>query len=109
MFKSVTLQRAQGVNNSAQIFKRIQFGLDYWNRGEYDELVKDTYNLIMGYMGKYCWNQTEEQCHQTFSNLVLKGRLREALQFLCDREKGGVFQPEKLAYDSTITITKIIT
>ena len=50
VFHSVILQRAQGVNNSAQIRKRILFRLDCWNRGTFDELVKDTYNSDMGYL-----------------------------------------------------------
>ena len=45
IFQSVILQRAQGV-----IRKRILFRLDCWNRGTFDELVKDTYNSDMGYL-----------------------------------------------------------
>ena len=66
VFQSVILQRAQGVNNSAQIRKRILFLIDFWNRGAFDELVKDTYNSAMGYPGKACGTQTEEQRHRTF-------------------------------------------
>ena len=51
----------------------------------FDELVKDTYNYGMGYLGKARGNQTEEQRHRTFSNLVLKGKFREAIRFICDR------------------------
>ena len=48
VFQSVILQRAQGVNNSAQIRKRILFQLDFWNRRAFDDLMKDTYNYAMG-------------------------------------------------------------
>ena len=88
VFKSVILQRAQGINNSAQIRKRILFQLNFWNRGAFGELVKDTYNPAMGYLGKYCRNQMEEQRHRMFLNLVLKGKLYEAVRFVCDRVKG---------------------
>ena len=47
VFQSVILQRAQGVNNFAQIIKRIFFLLDLWNRGAFDEVVKDMYNFTM--------------------------------------------------------------
>ena len=63
----------------------------------------------MGYLGKDRWNQTEEQCHRTFSNLVLKEKLREAIQLFCDREKEGVLQPEELVEDRTDTINKTVT
>ena len=43
------------------------------------------------------------------SNLVLKGKLREAIRFVSEREKGGVFQPEKIAEDCTGTINKNVT
>ena len=44
-----------------------------------------------------------EQRHQTFSNIVLKVKLRKAVQFLCDREGrwggGGWGKPDELADD----------
>ena len=45
----------------------------------------------MGYLGKALGIQTEEQRDQTFLKIVLKGKLCKAVQFVCDREKGGFF------------------
>ena len=67
------------------------------------------YNSAMGYLGKAHGNQTMEECHRTFLNLVLKGKLREAVQFVCEREKGGGLQPDELAEDPTGTINKTVT
>ena len=108
VFKSVILQCAQGVNNSDQIYKRVFFRLDFWNRGAFDKLVKDTYNSAMGYLGKTRRNQMEEQRHRKFSNLFLKIKLREAFQLVCNKEKGGVLQPEELAEDHTVTINETV-
>ena len=94
IFQSVILQRAKGVNNSAQIRKRILFRLDLWNRGLFDELVKYAYNSAMGYLRKARGTQTMEELHQMISNLVLKGKLREVVQFVCEKEEGGVLQPD---------------
>ena len=44
VFQSVILQRAQGVNNSSQICKRVLFRLDFCNYGAFDKLVNNTYN-----------------------------------------------------------------
>ena len=85
VFQSVVLLRSQGGNNSAQICKHILFLLDCCNRGAFDELVKDTYNSAVGYLRKSCGNETEEQRHRTFSNLVLKVRLRKAVWFVSYR------------------------
>ena len=84
VFQYVVLQRAHGINNSAQICKRILSRLNFWNRVMFDVPVKDMYNSDMGYFGKSRWNQTEEQCHSRFSNLVLKWKLSKAVQFVCD-------------------------
>ena len=58
VFYSVILQHAQDVNKSAQIRKRNAFRLDLWNCGAFGELVKNTYNSSMGYLGKSCGTQT---------------------------------------------------
>ena len=71
--------------------------------------MKDTYNSDMGYLGKDRGNLAEEQRHTMFSNLVLKGKLREAVRFVCDMEKGRVLQPEKLAEDCMGTINETVT
>ena len=107
--QSVILQRDQGVNSSAQICKRILFLLDYWNHEAFDELLKDTYNSAMGYLRKSRAIQTEEKCHRTFSNLALKEKLSEAVQLICDMEKGGVLQPDELSEDHTGKINDTVT
>ena len=37
-----------------------------------------------------------KESHRTFSNLVLKGKLRQAVQFVYEREEGIVLQPDDL-------------
>ena len=95
-FKSVILQCVQGVNNSAKVRKRILFRLYWWNRWAFDKLVKDTYNSDMGYLQKSRGNQTKEQRHRLLSNLVLKVKFREAVQFVFEIEKGGVFSTRRI-------------
>ena len=85
VFQSVILKRSQGVNNYAQIRKRILFQLGCWDCGAFYKLVKDTYNYAMGYLRKARRNQMEKQRHRKFSNIVQKGKLREAVLFICDR------------------------
>ena len=58
----------------------------------------------MGNLRKARRNHTEDQRHRMFSNLVLKGKLRKAVQFVRDRENGEVLQPYQLAEDRTGTI-----
>ena len=76
--------------------------------GAFDNLVKDTYNSAVGYLGESCRNKTEKQCHRTFSNLILKGKWREAVWFIYGREKGGFLQPDELSWYRTYTINKTV-
>ena len=88
VFQSVILKRAQGLNNSAQIHKRILFRLNFCNCRSFDKLVKYMYNSAMVYLRKTRGNQMEEQRHRTFLTLVLKGKLREDVQLVCDKGMG---------------------
>ena len=109
IFQSVILQRVQGVNNYAQICKSIFFWFDCCNRGAFSKLVKEAYNSAMGYLGKARGVQTEEQCHQTFSNFTPKWTLCKAVQFVYVRENGGFFQTNKLAEDCMGMINETVT
>ena len=71
--------------------------------------MKYAYNSAMGYLRKTRGTQTMEERHRKFSNLILKGKLRESVRFVYERGKRGVFQPEKLAEDCTGTINKTVT
>ena len=108
-FQSVILQCAQGVKNSARIRKHHFFRLNLCNSGAFNKILMDTYNSAMGYLGKSLETQTMEEHHQTFLKLFLKGKLREVIQFVYEREKGGVLQPEQLDEDKTGTINETVT
>ena len=74
----------------------------------FDKLMEETYNFAMGYLRKALENQMEEQRHITFSNLILKIKLCEAVEFICYRETGVYLKPDKLDEDCTGTINKIV-
>ena len=68
------------VNNAKHIRVCIQFRIDHWNCGAFDELLKDNFNMSTGCLGKSSRIQIKEQRHCTFLNLVLKGRFCEAVR-----------------------------
>ena len=109
VFHSVILQHAQGVKNSAKMRKRIFFRLDLCHHGAFDELVKDMHNSAMGCLGKARGTKTMDECHRTFLNLVMKRKLREAVRFVFEREKGVFLQPNKLAEYCIGTINETVT
>ena len=52
--------------------------------GDFEKLLKYIFNAATGYLRKSGGIQTKEQGHRTFSNLDLKGKLSEAVQFVCE-------------------------
>ena len=72
-----------------------------WNRGAFDELVNDSYTTTNWYSGRAHWNQDAEQCHRTFSNLVLRGKLCEAVIFVCEQETGVFLSLKELTTSKT--------
>ena len=62
----------------------------------------------MGYLGKAHRTQNMKERHQNVSNLVLKGKLRKAVRFVCEREKEGVLKPDKFADDCMGTINETV-
>ena len=71
--------------------------------------MNDTYTAATGFWGEACDIQSKEKRHRTFSNLILKGKLCEAVIFFYTWEKCGAFQPEELADDITGIINETVT
>ena len=45
------------------------------------------------YLGKSRGTQTQDQHHRTFSNLILRRKVQEAIWFFCERDTGGFLIP----------------
>ena len=56
----------------------------------------------MGYLGRARGNQSADQHHHTFSKLVLRGKLREDVRLVCERELGGVLLPNEMVSNETV-------
>ena len=94
VFHTVTLQRARHVTASRNIRRRIERRLDAWEAGRYEMLVEDTLRSSTQYLAAVCREETAEHRAKTFHGLVLRGKLRTAVRWITEREKGGVLQPE---------------
>ena len=97
----VIMKRVRLVTGDKNIFARINDQLDSWKGGAFDELVCDSYAGATGYLGRDRRNQSADQHHRTLKNIVLRGKLREAVRLVCERESGGVLLPNEMASDKT--------
>ena len=89
IFQLVILQNARSVNNTKYICARIQFWIDFCNRGAFDKLAKYTFNAATVFLGKSHGIQIEEQCQCIFSNITQGRKLLKAVRFICEQETGG--------------------
>ena len=94
VFQSVTLQRARHVTASRDIRRRIKKLLDAWEAGRFTMLVEDTLRSSTQYLTAVRREETAEHRAKTFHGLVLRGKLRTAVRWITEREKGGMLQPE---------------
>ena len=78
-FSDGILQRVCLVSGAKNICDRITSRLDLWNKGTCKKLVQDSYSAVTDYLGEAHRTQTQEQRHCTYSNLILREKLREAV------------------------------
>ena len=86
IFQTVILKHVRLVTGAKNICAQIDAQLYSWNSGAFDEIICDSCAADMGYLGRAHRNKSSEQCHHTFSNLLLCGKLREAVRLVCKRE-----------------------
>ena len=90
VFQPLTLQRARHVTESRDIRHRIENRLDAWEAGRYGMLVEDTLRSSTQYFTAVCREETAEHRAKTFHGLVLRGKLRTAMRWITECEKGGI-------------------
>ena len=93
VFQTVILQRDRHDTASQSIRRRIRKRLDAWAEGKHLMLAEDTLRACGEYLTVSRREETAEHRSQTYHSLVLRGKLRTAVQWITERETGGVLQP----------------
>ncbi len=93
VFQMVILQRSKGVTKAGDIKKRLSNRMDSWEANKFDMLVQDTERTALGQLASRRGRDTPEQRAKIYNRLVLQGKLRTAVRWLTEREKGGVLLP----------------
>ena len=73
VFQTVILQRIRLVTGAKNICVQIDAPLNSWIRGEFDEILCDSYSVDTVYLGGGRGGQISDQHHRMFSDLVLQG------------------------------------
>jgi hypothetical protein len=93
VFQMVILQRSKNVSKTGDIKRRLSKRMDSWEEGKIDMLVQDSERTALAQLARLRGEATPAQRAKTYNRLVLQGKLRTAVRWLIEREKGGVLQP----------------
>ena len=92
-FLIVILQRKHGLKGAGAIRMRIQHRLKHWELSNYKALVDDTISEILCSVGTGLRSADPDVVARQYNDVVLSGRLRQAVRMVTDRGGGGVLQP----------------
>ena len=79
-----------------------------WENGQHRILSEDTVRTCKQYLGVASREDIEEKRARTHTSLVLHGMLRSAVQWILDREQGGVFQPGDTCTKTGETVLQVL-
>jgi hypothetical protein len=89
----VILQRVKGISRAGDIKRRLSLRMDSWEDVKCNMLVQDTERTALTQLARVGGVATPEQRAKTYNRLVLQGKLRTAVCWLTEREKGCVLKP----------------
>ena len=95
-FPSLILQKDKNFKRTRDIRNLIKRRLKMWQNGLHEELIKEAEQCDRN-LPRSSTKMTEDKEAKIFSNLVLQGRLRDAVRFITDRQGGGVMDPDEVA------------
>ena len=102
------LQRARHVTKSREIQRRIDQRLDAWEAGEHTMLVEDKFRTCDQYLSTSRGGDSPDRRDKIYRSLVIWGKLRLAVQWITDREKGGVLQLEDTCLNKGMSILDVL-
>jgi hypothetical protein len=74
----------------------INYRLNLWESGKYDMLTQDTDRAALAKLARVQGGKTQEQWSTKFAKLVLQGKLRMAVRWITEGEKGGFLLPNEV-------------
>jgi hypothetical protein len=90
VYQMVILQRSKEVSGAGSIKRRLSKRMDAWEAGKLSMLVQDTEQTALAQLAKAQGTLTPEQRAKVYARLVLQGKLRAAVRWITEREKGGI-------------------
>ena len=100
VFLRVLTQKVNGVKGWKEIRRVIQRRLEDWEEGNIEKLIQETLRASISLRSNINHNQAkstnEEHTQRVFCRLIWEGKVRAAVRFLAERDKGGVLHPDDM-------------
>jgi hypothetical protein len=99
VFLRVLTQRVDGVKGWNDTRRVLQRRLEDWEAGNFDKLVQETLRASALFKSRVHRSQPSgadsEHTQRVFCRLIDEGKVRAAVRFLAERDKGGVLHPDE--------------
>ena len=108
VYQMVILQRSKEVSGAGNIKRRLSKRMDAWEAGKFLMLVQDTERTALAQLAKAQGSSTPEQRAKVYARLVLQGKLRAAVCWITEREKGGILLPDEKDEKTGDTVLEVL-
>ena len=108
VFPMVVLQRRHGVSKRADVQRRLRNRLLAWKEGKYKFLVEDTHQDLSAKQSKARGDTTPAHRAKVYSSKLLRGHLQSAVNYITDREGGGILYPDDLDEKSGHQVSRVL-
>ena len=92
-FKSMVLQTSSDIKGTANVKRRIKQRIVEWNEGKFDMLGSSTIMCAEAQMSRKQNELNEKERDKVFSCMISRGKIRAAIRYVSEREKGGILMP----------------
>ena len=94
-FPLLILQKDKNIKKTRDIRSLLKRRMQMWNEGLFEELVSEAERCDRKLpKSSAAGKMDDDKEAKNFSSLILQGRLREAVQFITERQGGGVMQSD---------------
>eukprot|EP00957_Ditylum_brightwellii_P201833 15327426-Ditylum_brightwellii.AAC.1 len=86
----------------------MEHWMDLWEKGDYTVLVEDTIkvNKRQQPMGQH--NKSAEHIRRVYTQMLLQGKLRQAVLWVTGRDKGGLLLPSDTDTNTGLAVKEVL-
>ena len=108
VMQAVILQQSPDVKRARDIWRQVETRLRQWQEGTFLMLVEDTIRTSRGLISHMRRSMSDEAIAKSFTTMVLKGKIRQAVRFATLRGEGGVLKGSDVDSKTGKTVLEVL-